>query len=80
MTRHQQKWTAGDIPDQTGRVAVVTGATSGLGLATTEARVPPRAHAGPARAPAEMGGARAAARPPAARAGAPERARPRRAR
>jgi NAD(P)-dependent dehydrogenase (short-subunit alcohol dehydrogenase family) len=28
------KWTAGDIPDQTGRVAVVTGANSGLGLAT----------------------------------------------
>ncbi|RPK42994.1 oxidoreductase [Streptomyces sp. ADI93-02] len=39
MTRHQQKWTAGDIPDQTGRVAVVTGATSGLGLATAEALV-----------------------------------------
>jgi NAD(P)-dependent dehydrogenase (short-subunit alcohol dehydrogenase family) len=27
-------WTAQDIPDQTGRVAVVTGANSGLGLAT----------------------------------------------
>ncbi len=27
------KWTAADIPDQTGRVAVVTGANSGLGLA-----------------------------------------------
>jgi NAD(P)-dependent dehydrogenase (short-subunit alcohol dehydrogenase family) len=26
------KWTAGDIPDQTDRVAVVTGANSGLGL------------------------------------------------
>src|SRR4051812_34352880 len=26
------KWTVGDIPDQTGRVVVVTGATSGLGL------------------------------------------------
>lgn len=27
-------WTAADIPDQTGRVAVVTGANSGLGLVT----------------------------------------------
>jgi len=27
-------WTVEDMPDQTGRVAVVTGATSGLGLAT----------------------------------------------
>jgi NAD(P)-dependent dehydrogenase (short-subunit alcohol dehydrogenase family) len=28
------KWTAADIPDQSGRTAVVTGANSGLGLAT----------------------------------------------
>jgi NAD(P)-dependent dehydrogenase (short-subunit alcohol dehydrogenase family) len=28
------KWTAADIPDQTGRLAVVTGASSGLGFAT----------------------------------------------
>lgn len=28
------KWTAGDIPDQSGRRAVVTGANSGLGLVT----------------------------------------------
>jgi NAD(P)-dependent dehydrogenase (short-subunit alcohol dehydrogenase family) len=28
------KWTAADIPDQHGRVAVVTGANSGLGIAT----------------------------------------------
>jgi NAD(P)-dependent dehydrogenase (short-subunit alcohol dehydrogenase family) len=28
-----EKWTAADIPDQSGRVAVVTGANSGLGLA-----------------------------------------------
>ena len=27
-------WTAADIPDQTGRTAVVTGANSGLGLET----------------------------------------------
>jgi NAD(P)-dependent dehydrogenase (short-subunit alcohol dehydrogenase family) len=28
------KWTAGDIPDQSGRIAIVTGANSGLGLVT----------------------------------------------
>jgi NAD(P)-dependent dehydrogenase (short-subunit alcohol dehydrogenase family) len=28
------KWTAADLPDQSGRVAIVTGANSGLGLAT----------------------------------------------
>jgi NAD(P)-dependent dehydrogenase (short-subunit alcohol dehydrogenase family) len=32
VTEH--RWTADDIPDQTGRLAVVTGANSGLGLAT----------------------------------------------
>lgn len=30
-------WTSADIPDQTGRVAVVTGANGGLGLRTAEA-------------------------------------------
>lgn len=30
-------WTVADLPDQTGRTAVVTGATSGLGLATARA-------------------------------------------
>ncbi|MDQ3788246.1 MAG: SDR family NAD(P)-dependent oxidoreductase [Actinomycetota bacterium] len=29
-----EKWTAGDVPDQTGRVAVVTGANTGLGFET----------------------------------------------
>ncbi|MGZ4174453.1 MAG: SDR family NAD(P)-dependent oxidoreductase, partial [Solirubrobacteraceae bacterium] len=29
-----EKWTAADIPDQSGRLAVVTGANSGLGLVT----------------------------------------------
>ncbi|RKN10893.1 oxidoreductase [Streptomyces radicis] len=31
------RWNAGDIPDLTGRTAVVTGANSGLGIATVEA-------------------------------------------
>jgi len=31
-----RRWTVADIPDQTGRTVVVTGANSGLGLATTE--------------------------------------------
>ena len=30
------KWTEADIPDQTGRTALVTGANSGLGLRTAE--------------------------------------------
>lgn len=31
-----EKWTANDIPDQTGKVAIVTGANSGLGLESTK--------------------------------------------
>ena len=38
------RWTANDIPDQTGRTAVVTGATSGLGLATAGALAAKGAH------------------------------------
>ncbi|QEU93726.1 SDR family NAD(P)-dependent oxidoreductase [Streptomyces kanamyceticus] len=33
----KQRWTAEHIPDQTGRLSVVTGANSGLGLATARA-------------------------------------------
>lgn len=36
MTR-THRWTAADIPDQTGRTFVVTGANAGIGLATTTA-------------------------------------------
>ncbi|MGW4249621.1 oxidoreductase [Nocardia sp. NPDC004722] len=32
-----RRWTAADIPDQTGKTAIVTGANSGLGLRTAEA-------------------------------------------
>ena len=34
MAAERGRWTAADIPDQRGRVAVVTGANSGLGLVT----------------------------------------------
>ncbi len=34
-----EKWTSADIPDQTGRTAVITGGNSGLGLAAAEALV-----------------------------------------
>ena len=34
MSRRSSRWTAADVPDQSGRTAVVTGASSGLGLVT----------------------------------------------
>ena len=37
-------WTAADIPDQTGRTFIVTGANAGLGYATTDALVAKGAH------------------------------------
>ncbi|MFH0176981.1 oxidoreductase [Streptomyces cacaoi] len=39
-----QPWNTTDIPDQTGRTAVVTGANSGLGLATVDALARAGAH------------------------------------
>ena len=39
-----QSWNTTDIPDQTGRTAVVTGANSGLGLATATALAAAGAH------------------------------------
>lgn len=39
-----RRWTTADIPDQTGKTAVVTGANSGLGLRTAEALAAKGAH------------------------------------
>ncbi|MFC8513378.1 oxidoreductase [Streptomyces sp. NPDC057257] len=44
MTTAPSKWTVSDIPDQTGRTVVVTGANSGLGIATVEALAGAGAH------------------------------------
>jgi NAD(P)-dependent dehydrogenase (short-subunit alcohol dehydrogenase family) len=44
MTASPSKWNVTDIPDQTGRSAVVTGANSGLGIATVRALAGAGAH------------------------------------
>ncbi|MFI6489292.1 oxidoreductase [Streptomyces sp. NPDC050564] len=44
MATEQTKWNMSDIPDQTGRTAVVTGANSGLGIATVDALARAGAH------------------------------------
>jgi len=38
------KWTTADIPDQTGRTAVITGANTGLGYETAKALATKGAH------------------------------------
>ncbi|MGW3141018.1 oxidoreductase [Streptomyces sp. NPDC001139] len=44
MATRSSKWNVNYIPDQTGRTAVVTGANSGLGIATVEALAGAGAH------------------------------------
>ncbi|GGN52952.1 putative short-chain dehydrogenase/reductase [Streptomyces albiflavescens] len=44
MATEQKKWNVSDIPDLTGRTAVVTGANSGLGIATVDALARAGAH------------------------------------
>jgi NAD(P)-dependent dehydrogenase (short-subunit alcohol dehydrogenase family) len=44
MTTSPSKWNLTDIPDQTGRTAIVTGANSGLGIATVRALAGAGAH------------------------------------
>ena len=44
MADRRSQWTTADIPDQTGRTAVITGANTGLGYETAAALAATRAH------------------------------------
>ncbi len=43
-TKHTKKWSQSDIPDQRGRVAIVTGANTGIGYHTAAALADSGAH------------------------------------
>src|SRR5882672_4924530 len=57
------KWTAADIPDQSGRTVVITGANSGIGAVTARALASAGAHVVIACRNTEKGSAAAAAMP-----------------
>jgi hypothetical protein len=54
MKNVEHKWTVQDIPSQEGRLAVVTGATSGVGFYTAKAVGLKKLHSGPFFAKSEQ--------------------------